>query len=106
MIDVIIEYGCYFVPVICVLLMMLIYYLCFYFIYKKKIYVYPAQGWLDINEHYLPDDIERFLATDGKDVSEKYSFECDRRGKVYYSKYSQTYITHWQPLPLPPKKGT
>ena len=75
---------------------------------KPRVHWYPEQQWFDIKEIPLPleFDYSEFFITDGKNVELQRAFliECDRFGKPYFNKYSKTYITHWTPIPAPPKK--
>jgi hypothetical protein len=75
-----------------------------HFYHKDKIYRYPSDKWLEIKEHPIPDDIRGFLATDGKTVDYCYTIKWAPHGKIYFSEYSKTYISHWMPLPDVPEK--
>lgn len=76
---------------------------------QPKVYRIKSSGWLDIKNYPIPEDIEGFLATDGKKVDYKYNIQWGPYGNVIFRKsYSNdkiSYITHWQPLPdLPERK--
>lgn len=77
--------------------------LIMHFFQKDKIYRYPTNEWLNLKENPIPDDIHGFIATDGKSVDYKYSISWAPHGKIYFSQYNKTYITHWMPLPDLPK---
>jgi hypothetical protein len=77
---------------------------CYSFYNKDKIYRYHEKGWMDVNEYKIPEDIKGFLATDGKKVQHIYYPSWGPHGKVIFNSYDKTYVTHWQPLPSPPKE--
>lgn len=76
--------------------------------HKPRLHCYPNQEWFNIDIDYLPlkDDYNTFLITDGNnvDLTKAFLIQCDRFGKPYYNKFNKTYITHWAPIPVPPKK--
>lgn len=71
---------------------------------REKKCFYPDKGWMNINEYPIPEDIRDFLATDGKEVSHMYMINYNSQGKARFNIYKESYITHWQPLPSPPKE--
>lgn len=75
-----------------------------YFFQKEKIYRYTGNGWLDVKEYPIPDDARNFIVTDGKNVDCQYSIKWSPHGKIYFSEYQKTFVTHWQPLPDVPKE--
>src|SRR5271169_6447531 len=78
--------------------------LIMHFFQKQKIYRYPTSDWMNIEHQPIPDDIRGFLATDGKTVEYCYFIKWAPHGKIYFSEYNKTYISHWMPLPDVPKK--
>lgn len=86
-----------FVMITCVIL-------CIHFFQKERIYRYPASNWMRLEDHPIPEDIRGFIATDGQTVDYKYTLNWAPHGKIYFSEYNKTYITHWMPLPDAPKK--
>ena len=74
-----------------------------YIFNKDKIYRYKAHGWLDIKKYPIPKDIKAYIATDGKEVEHFSSVTWGPYGEVIFSRYKDKYVTHWQPLPEPPK---
>lgn len=83
-----------------------IFLLCMSMIYynKEKIYRYPSNGWMSVNEYIIPEDIRDFLVTDGKTVKTIYSPKWEPHGKVIFNETEKTYVTYWQPFPEPPKQ--
>src|ERR1700674_1541214 len=76
----------------------------FYFLHKEKIYRYPAEGWLSVKDHPIPEDIKNFIATDGKTVTTLYEPKWGPHGGVYFDKYDKTFVKYWRPLPEAPKE--
>ena len=70
---------------------------------------HPKSLWISVNDDLpcnYPDNIHfgftnRVLATDGKDVFMAY-MKKDKDNK--WTWYSDYIITHWMPIPKPPKK--
>lgn len=56
--------------------------------------------WIPVTER-LPKEMETVLVTDGKNVG--WSFCVNDYGTMEF--YSPWKITHWMPLPEPPKEG-
>lgn len=85
---------------------MVIYALMTNYTFKKlytRPFVMPTDKWLDVNEHPIPDNLNWFLATDGEKVCHIYQPGYNKLGKVIMT-YERTVVTHWMPMPLPPKK--
>jgi len=74
-----------------------------YIFQKDKIYRGFPEGWLDVKTHKIPKDIICFIATDGKKVDIIYQCNWAPYGEIYFNRYKNTYVTHWQPLPDAPK---
>lgn len=74
-----------------------------YYFFKKKIYMYPGEGWLKIDEHPIPDNLEEILVTNGENVKTSLFRYYNREGKVLFSTFPDSLITHWQPFPEAPK---
>lgn len=74
-----------------------------YYLNKQGYYRCSTTGWLSVKDHPIPEDIRGFIATDGNKVEYIYGLEWGPYGKVFMNKYEKTFITHWQPLPEPPK---
>lgn len=71
---------------------------------KRKIYMSPSSGWLDIKKYPIPNDIKGYLGTDGKTVDYMYDLSWGPHGEILFNNYDKTYLTHWQALPAPPTK--
>lgn len=75
---------------------------------KPCVHMYANQEWYDINEKSMPLENERakFLITDGCEVRETFAFliKYNRFGKPVFLEDKNKLITHWSPMPAPPKK--
>ncbi len=69
---------------------------------RNKVYRYPAQGWLDIEKHPLPEDLKGFISSDGQEIMMENYIDYSPTGRPYFCKYEKTYIKFWQPLPEAP----
>lgn len=74
---------------------------------KPRLHVYKSKEWLEINKNPMPLDSEydEFLITNGEEVKKisARDIEYSRLGKPYFRKYDETLISHWSPMPAPPK---
>lgn len=75
---------------------------------EKFVTIYHSDkkdGWLDISENPLPDDISYYLASDGKRIKFMIGVEYDKNGNPLFFNFpgEKTLIKYWQPLPLPPE---
>lgn len=72
--------------------------------YKKdKIYYYSSNEWLSPKDYPIPDDIWRYIATDGEKVKQLYEIDWAPHGEIYFDKQEKTLLKFWMPLPNPPK---
>ena len=62
-------------------------------------------GWIDIQDGGF-DDRQEILITDGKEVwTDTVMFDCsDNDYYIYFDGSNPETVTHWQPLPKPPKE--
>jgi hypothetical protein len=76
---------------------------------KKKIYRFPATGWIKIKDHPIPENIDKFIATDREEVSVERGVTYNSKGKpvMSYVSYGDDVleITEWQPLPDAPREN-
>ena len=61
--------------------------------------------WISVEER-LPDVAEKVLTYNGDFVSENWLCTvASKVGRVNVWAYSEGFVTHWMPLPAPPKEG-
>lgn len=61
--------------------------------------------WISVEER-LPDVAEKVLTYNGDFVSENWLCTvASKVGRVKVWAYSEGFVTHWMPLPEPPKEG-
>ncbi|MBS0272761.1 MAG: hypothetical protein JSR85_09015 [Proteobacteria bacterium] len=72
--------------------------------YKRpRVYRFPSTEWLKVSEHPIPEDIDRFIATDGEKISIEWEPKYNSKGKPIIGN-EQREITEWQALPEAPRK--
>lgn len=67
---------------------------------SKEVYVYNPD-WLSINNHPITEQMKNYIVCDeDKNVFEVESVSYNSKGKPIYNNRK---ITHWIPMPRPPK---
>lgn len=74
---------------------------------RPHIHMHANGEWKDINQHRLPliNKEDKIFVSDGKDIKllDGFMLEYDYFGKPFFCKYEKKLITHWAPVPKPPK---
>jgi hypothetical protein len=84
-------------------------YFTFYDRYKKRPIIHKMESdkWQPWNTFPESENIfftEKYLITDGEKVDSVAYPHYNKNGEMIMSLYNQNKVTHWMPLPNPPKK--
>lgn len=71
--------------------------------YYQPKYIMQSDRWISINEKPITEEMIDLIVTDGNEVDYIFCIKFNSYGKAIFS-YKKNIITHWMPLPQPPKK--